>query len=515
MSLEKIPSFFLNFSEPDLSDLSGQFYTFRSFRLDVAERRLFKEGTVVPLTPKAFDVLVYMVARSGHLVEKQELMNAVWPDAVVEESNLSRIVHTLRKVLGEDKNDNRFIETVATKGYRFVAEVSIEDLDPANSLSEEGFAFGSTADEAAARTEERIENGPLKRSSVSKFALLSTLGVLGLVLLTVSWQYLGPRPKGNKTNKLTAETVSGEALQLYKQGKFLVERRHKGDYEDALGHFERAIELNPNYANAYAGKADVKVIQFWGSSSHEDISQARTAVRRAIELDGSNSYARTVLCRILTTYDWDHREAEKECRLAVELDPKDHEAQKELGFLLNSLGRDDEAIAAMDKAIAIAPTSFNKRSRGLLLYHSRRYDDAIAQLEQVDEKDLVYKETTRWLIRAHQMKNDHNGAFKYYIRMILQSGSSAEEIAAVKADFEKEGWNAVLRNMVANENMKTMFLAGNQAQLGDTDGAFATLEAMFRRRSVLLITSAREPMLDPIRNDPRFEDLLKRIGLKF
>ena len=97
----------------------------------------FINGNAVPLTPKAFDVLVVLVERSGHLVEKDELLRIVWADSFVEEANIARIIHTLRKVLGEDENGNKFIETVAKKGYRFVAKVE-EVREPLARKSENG-----------------------------------------------------------------------------------------------------------------------------------------------------------------------------------------------------------------------------------------------------------------------------------------------------------------------------------------------------------------------------------------
>ncbi|HQZ96611.1 MAG TPA: winged helix-turn-helix domain-containing protein [Pyrinomonadaceae bacterium] len=105
-------------------------YRFGTFELDVEERRLIKGEQVVALTPKAFDVLVILVERAGHLVEKEELMGLVWPDSFVEEANVTRIVHTLRKVLGVDENGSKFIETVAKKGYRFVTPVSTLGKNP-------------------------------------------------------------------------------------------------------------------------------------------------------------------------------------------------------------------------------------------------------------------------------------------------------------------------------------------------------------------------------------------------
>ena len=98
-------------------------YEFDSFRLDPAERQLLRDGVHVPLTPKVFETLVVLVERGGHLVEKEELLKLVWAEAFVEEANLARCIHTLRKALGEEHNGRKYIETVPKRGYRFVAEV--------------------------------------------------------------------------------------------------------------------------------------------------------------------------------------------------------------------------------------------------------------------------------------------------------------------------------------------------------------------------------------------------------
>lgn len=102
-------------------------YRFKSFRLDTDERQLLNNDVPIPLTPKAFEVLAYLIERHGHLVEKEELLKSVWRDSFVEEANIPRLIHTLRRALGEGENGNKFIETVAKRGYRFVAEVSTFD----------------------------------------------------------------------------------------------------------------------------------------------------------------------------------------------------------------------------------------------------------------------------------------------------------------------------------------------------------------------------------------------------
>ncbi len=117
-------------------------FHFRSFRLCETERLLLKNGDPVPLTPKAFDVLIHLVKNAGHLVEKEKLFQSVWPDSFVEEGNLTRTIHTLRRALGENDNGNKFIETVPTKGYRFVA--AVEDPPEAPITHDEGSVENAT-----------------------------------------------------------------------------------------------------------------------------------------------------------------------------------------------------------------------------------------------------------------------------------------------------------------------------------------------------------------------------------
>lgn len=107
-------------------------YQFGPFELDPTERLLFLNGSTVDVTPKAFDMLVVLVERSGHLCQKEELMKALWPDSFVEEGNLSVTVSSLRKVLGDDRGQQRYIETVSKRGYRFTAAVNhvMRDVPP-------------------------------------------------------------------------------------------------------------------------------------------------------------------------------------------------------------------------------------------------------------------------------------------------------------------------------------------------------------------------------------------------
>src|SRR5687768_14587422 len=123
MSLEKFPNFIEDFFESEMNGVDKRIYRFNSFLLNVGERQLFDGDSPIPLTPKAFDTLVYFVENGGRLIEKEELLSALWPDLFVDEINVPRTIFTLRKALGQDRNGHKFIETVPTKGYRFVADV--------------------------------------------------------------------------------------------------------------------------------------------------------------------------------------------------------------------------------------------------------------------------------------------------------------------------------------------------------------------------------------------------------
>src|SRR5437870_955636 len=107
-----------------MSSSEKHLYEFGEFRLDTTERLLLRNGQPVSLPPKVFDTLVVLIQHSGHLLDKDQLMHELWPDAFVEDVNLSVNISVLRKALGESENGQRYIETVPKRGYRFTAQVS-------------------------------------------------------------------------------------------------------------------------------------------------------------------------------------------------------------------------------------------------------------------------------------------------------------------------------------------------------------------------------------------------------
>ena len=106
-----------------MSEAQPHTYDFGDFRIDTGKRLLLRAGDHVPLTPKVFDTLLLLVAHQGQVLDKQELMSAIWPDTAVEENNLNQNISTLRRIFGETRGENRYIATIPGRGYCFTAEV--------------------------------------------------------------------------------------------------------------------------------------------------------------------------------------------------------------------------------------------------------------------------------------------------------------------------------------------------------------------------------------------------------
>ena len=206
---------------------ANRLYEFGPFRLDMNERVLLRDGQVAPLTPKAFDTLVVLVQNNGHVLEKEELLKAVWPDTFVEEATLAQNIFTLRKVLGKEPS---YIETIPKRGYRFTANVLTHDTQPAASPSHNGAQTnGANAASPPAESE------PAARPS--EFIHYRNLLILMMVVVTATagigfglFQYFSRKPATTRTAplfqsmELTRLPITGRAVEaaISPSGKYIV-----------------------------------------------------------------------------------------------------------------------------------------------------------------------------------------------------------------------------------------------------------------------------------------------------
>ena len=190
-----------------MPESSHLIYEFGEFQLEPHERRLMHDGKPVPLTPKAFDTLVMLVERAGHLVEKEELISALWPDSFVEEANVAQHVWTIRKTLGEADHGGPFIETVPKKGFRFVAPVVRKSRrDEESSVSAKAINGATTAATTAhsGSSAEYIVTGIRQHKRTAALIGVGIIVVSAVVLYALSRR----RPGTKEALKVTELLVS-------------------------------------------------------------------------------------------------------------------------------------------------------------------------------------------------------------------------------------------------------------------------------------------------------------------
>ncbi|HYJ92606.1 MAG TPA: winged helix-turn-helix domain-containing protein, partial [Pyrinomonadaceae bacterium] len=193
---------------------SGKKYVFGPFVLDPAEQTLLKDGEPLQITPKSFDLLAALVQDRGHLITKEELLERVWPNSFVEEANLSVKMSELRRVLGEAPNEKQYIETVPRRGYRFVADVSVDD-----SRDGKGESLVA-ADEAASNSKvaPRSERPRWRFTKVQVgLTLAATLAVIGLIVWLNRSSFFGPvqATEIHSLAVLPMANLSGDPAQDY------------------------------------------------------------------------------------------------------------------------------------------------------------------------------------------------------------------------------------------------------------------------------------------------------------
>jgi adenylate cyclase len=319
-------------------------------------------------------------------------------------------------------------------------------------------------------------------------------------------------------------TTSEEAYRLYLQGRFLVDKRSRKDAEKAIQYLEQAVKIDPNYALAYAVLANARIAAGnFGSDDLEQYAKAKAAAEKALAIDDNLAEAHAFAGEV-KFMEWDFAGAEREFRRAVELNPNSAAAHQIYAIYLNSMGRFDEAIAATTTAIDIEPTSvLNHRDYGMILCFARRPAEAVVVLERAVEMDADFRTAYGWLIRAYRMKGDDDKAFEWFLRAPHRKEESAEKIELWKTLYAQSGWRGINQQRIEDAKQKDkegkmphLEMMQLYADLGDKEQAIIHLEKAFqlRPRGVGLTWLKADPRYDSIRDDPRFQEIVRRVGLK-
>lgn len=321
--------------------------------------------------------------------------------------------------------------------------------------------------------------------------------------------------------KAVRGTTNEEAYRLYLQGMYLVEKEGRADSKRAVELFDQALSLDPDYAKAWAGKARAHcAYAHWGGSSPDaEFAKARPAIDRAFALDGNLAEAHAVLGIIKTDYHWDFVEGEKHFLRAIELDPSSDIFYRWYANRLAAQGRADEAIGMAKTAIDLHPNYVvHQIFYGRALYFARRYDDAITHLRRVAEMESANYLVYYFLWESYHMKGDHPRAYESFMRFQRLIGAKDEALKSYEAAYAKSGWQAVLlknlevlkaNNASGSYNYVIAYLS---ALTGQPDQSFLYLDEAVKNRSLAISNILGDPTLDSLRGDPRFAELVGRVG---
>ncbi len=607
-------------------------YRFDRFQLDNDAFRLMADGIPVALEPKTLRLLLYLIQNRGRLIRKQELLDAVWEDAVVTENALTRSIGLLRKTLNDDSREPRFIETVPTAGYRFIAQVEIV-------ASEAAAGLPSAAQPAAPARPVEVAAAPHRRPPLLRLAVL-TAGCL-LAIAAVSWLVaarLRPSPvirslavlplmnlsgdpsqdyfadgmtdelitelahipnlrvvsrtsvmldknakkplpeiarelgvdaivegstvRSGDRVRITAQLIDARsdrhlwaqsfegpatdilalqdsvAQQIAQQARFVLLPQpprpsvnpaahdaylrgryffHKQDFAHSLESFQQAIALDPDYASAWAGYATALDAATAFDLGRPEILMPRAlaAAQRAIQLDPQNGEAFTELGSIQTIYTWDWTAAEQSLTRGIALSPSDSIAEFKYAVLLDAINRPQAAVTHMRRALELDPLSFFMTRRlGATLYLARDYDAALAQLNRAAEMEDRPGSVDNYVALVYEQKGQRDQAIQHDLIALHEQQL---DTAALLAVYRRQGWQPYWRArtqafLTATVKPCTAYeIAVDDLRLNEVDHAFASFNQAIDRHCFYMAFIGVDPLLDSVRHDPRYANLLRRI----
>jgi TolB-like protein/DNA-binding winged helix-turn-helix (wHTH) protein/Tfp pilus assembly protein PilF len=605
-------------------------YDFGGFRLDREARILLLGGKIVPVTPKALELLLTLVERPGQVVAKDDLIKAVWPDTFVEESNLTSNISLLRKQLGVHPDGGEYIETIPKRGYRFIVTVTqirdearngaaasepkrtsrrsvvvgiaallclllalllggarmglltfgaaprIEALavlplanlsgDPAQEYFADGMTEALTADLAQIQALRVISRTSVMRYKNTKKPLPEIARelkvdavVLGSVLRSSQrvritaelihastdrhlWARTYDRSLDDILDlqnevvraiaveiraKITPQeqgrlarnrAVNHDTYEAYLKGRYYRNQYTEASLSKSIEYFEQAIKLDPGYAAAYAGLAEGWLgFEAIGTPPEEVHPQALEAATKALQLDDTLGEAHSAMAA-LKAHEWDWRTAESEDQKALQLNPGNATAHVFHSNRLRRLGRLEESIVEAKRALDLDPLSALGNEQLADSYASaRQYDLAIEQYLKTLElyPNLAGpRDSLGW---AYVYKGLYDKGLEEIKKSYGEDPDLSPEVAYVYAVSGKQAKARQilerLLNLSKQAPIQPHHFALIYAGLGMKEEALVWLEQAYQQHSRMMVWLKVDQRFDSLRPDPRFRDLIRRVGL--
>jgi eukaryotic-like serine/threonine-protein kinase len=324
-------------------------------------------------------------------------------------------------------------------------------------------------------------------------------------------------------------TQNPQAYELYLKGRYSWNKRTLSDLATAISYFNQAIAKDPAYALAYSGLADAySVLPTYGARASENYPKSNATARKALELDPTLAHPHAVLGSNEIEYDWDFAGGEAEIKRALELDPNDATAHQWYGWDLGLIGgREQEALAEINRAHQLDPLSLIiSYDVGIIHLFGRQYDDAIAVCKKLVNDNPTYAPAHSCIADAYIGKRMYPQVIEEY-KMVVQLSENPSRAAfesALIQGYPSGGWKGALakclefsiaqrKTQPSSENGSPYYIGALYAELGERDQAFQWFDTAYQEHDTHLLSLNTDFTLDPVRSDPRFAELVRKVGL--
>lgn len=431
---------------------------FGVFEVNLRERELRKFGLRVKLQQKPFQILNRLLETPGEFVSREELARVLWPDLhVLFDRSLNTAVNALRRALGDQGRNPRFIESRQGLGYRFIAQV--EHL--------------------------QNEQAPIE---------------------------------------VHLQRRSPEAYRDYLKGRYFSNKLTVEDLYRSIAHFESALARDPGYALAHTGLADTYTqFAFQGMlPAQESLAHAKKFAEAALRIDDHLAETHISIAGVKRYCDWDWTGAEVAYRRALELNFNDPRAHRLYADYLSTMGRSEEALTEISAAQELDPLSLViNMEMAWILYIARDFQGAAEQSWKTLAMEPRFAPAQNTLGLAYQQLGMIEEAIVELDNARACSGEHpaaqaalAHVLAIAGRRAEAEMLMEQLKRMSCTRNVSQYWLAIVNTALGECDAAFESLHEAYKNREAWLVWLKVEPRYGPLREDARFDHLLRRIGLE-
>ena len=498
----------------------GQRVTFGAFTLDLTSGELRKHGTKLKLGEQPFQILSLLLERHGELVLREELHKRLWPsDTFVDfDHGLNSAMRRLRDVLGDEQEKPQWVETVPRRGYRFIGEVQLG--------TNGARAANRSAEPEEVQAEAETANGEAEKTQSKAWKWAATGVGIALALVVgagFTWRAAGERRSAAELRTTVASSarrgkqIEPEARENYLKGRYAFLSGNGGASRE---YFEKAIALQPDYAEAYSGLAD-----YYGGGSVGGELDPKMAIpeweknaKKALELDSTVPEPHHTMAAFYFFHRWNWKKAEEEERRAIELNPNMSEAYHVLSYILFAENRMDDAVEAQRRATEVDPFA-RPWALGYVLMGAGRYAEAEAELRQELEVRPTNTDVRETLAAVLLAQGNEKQSAKELADSARRDGDP-DSAAAIEKAFA-EGGNTGLQQMrlqrleleAKKGYVSPIAMGMAYGRLRDKKKTLEWLEKAYEEHSPRLVRMWMESEWKWLHGDEDFRALAKRVGL--